>query len=122
MSNPYIKTLMWFCAAVFGVVSTAFGVAHALDDKYAKAADVAKVQADLLTQNTKIETATRSLQEQIEYQADVNRKRALETELLKFDLTPDARKTQVDKAMAQNYRREIREMMDRWNRAGKPLK
>jgi hypothetical protein len=120
--NPYIKGLTWFVGVMVMVATATYSAAEAVDRKYAKAAEVEQVKAEVVAQATKQEVAQKALITQIEYQADLNRKRALEDQLFRIDMTPEKAKTQTDRALGAKYKQELNDLNDRWNRAGKPLK
>jgi|OpeIllAssembly_1097287.scaffolds.fasta_scaffold56284_2 hypothetical protein len=120
--NPYVKGLVWFFGIAVGLVTSAFGAVEAFDRKYAKNDAVEQVKGEVVAQAKKQDDAQKALLLQIEYQADQNRKRTLEDQLFRIDMTPEKAKTQTDRALGAKYKQELNDLNDRWNRAGKPLK
>lgn len=115
MDNPMVKGLVWFVSITSGIAIVSVGAAFGMDERYSKKEDVAAVQV----QADKNAKETRKL---IEYQADLNRKRQIEDNLFQYNLKPDKQKTQADKAMAERYKLERQDLIDRWQREGQPLK
>ena len=114
-TNPTINALVWLGGIVLTVVGASIGGAFAADERYMK-----KEEALIAIKAANDEAkATRKL---IEYQADVNRKRQLEDNIFQYNLKPDKQKTQADKAMAERYKQERQDLMERWQREGMPLK
>lgn len=114
-TNPTINALVWLGGIVITVVTVSVGGAFAADERYVK-----KEEAIVAVQQAKQEAAeTRKL---IEYQSDLNRKRQLEDNIFQYNLKPEKSKTQADRAMVERYKLERQDLIDRWQREGKPLK
>jgi hypothetical protein len=120
--NPYVKGLVWFVGIAITIGTATLGGASAFDSRYAKADKVSEVEAMVVAQAKQSDAATKQLEKKIEYQADQNRKRSLEDTLFKINVTPDKQRTPVDNALKAKYEQEIREMNQRWNAMGMPLK
>jgi hypothetical protein len=120
--NPYVKGLVWFAGITFALVSSAISSATWVESRYAKTEEVQAVKNEVLAQASRADQANKKLQLQMEYQSDRNRKRSLEDQLFKFEMTPERQKTQTDRALSTKYKQEIQEMNDRWNKIGMPLK
>ena len=114
-ANPTINALVWLGGIVGTVVVASVGGAFAADARYVK-----KEEVQAVAQQT--DKATKELKEQIEYNADVNRKRQLEDNIFKYNLIPEKQRTQADKAMAERYKQERQDLIEQWQRQGKPLR
>jgi hypothetical protein len=114
-ANPTVNALVWLGGIVLAVVTASIGGAFAADERYMRK-DEAMVALKAANEEAK---TTRKL---IEYQADVNRKRQLEDNIFQYNLKPDKQKTQADRAMAERYKLERQDLIDRWQREGMPLK
>jgi len=113
--NPTINALVWLGGIVITVTTISVGGAFAADERYMKKAD-----AELAIQvQAKQADETRKL---IEYQSDAARKKQLEDNIFMFNLKKEKDKTTTDKAMVERYKQERQDMMDRWQREGRPLK
>jgi hypothetical protein len=113
--NPTIYALVWLGGIVITVTTISVGGAFAADERYMKKAD-----AELAIQvQAKQADETRKL---IEYQSDAARKKQLEDNIFMFNLKKEKDKTTTDKAMVERYKQERQDMMDRWQREGRPLK
>jgi alcohol dehydrogenase class IV len=115
MNNPTIKGLAWFVSITSGIAVVSVGAAFGMDERYSLKTDVVAVQV----QADKNARDTRKL---IEYQADLNRKRQIEDNLFQYNLKQDKQKTQADRAMAERYKQERQDLIERWMREGQPLK
>lgn len=114
-ANPTINALVWLGSIVFTITAASVGGAFAADARYMK-----REEAELaLAAQDKQAKETRKL---IEYQADLNRKRQIEDNIFQYNLKPDKAKTQADRAMAERYKLERQDLIDRWSREGMPLK
>lgn len=114
-SNPTINALVWLGGILITVVTVSMGGAYAADDRYMKKDEALKA---IQVQQQQAEE-TRKL---IEYQADVNRKRQLEDNIFMYNLKPERQRSQADRAMAERYKTERQDLIERWQREGKPLK
>lgn len=121
MANHNISALVWFV----GVIAAVIVGAAVVDDRYAHAVDF-RLQSEQMqtmnkSQSAQVDGLTSKLQTQIEYNADRQRKRLLEDQILRYDLTLDRDKKPIDRVLVQRYKSELQEMQERWNRARMPL-
>jgi len=114
-SNPTVNALVWLGGIVIAVVTASIGGAFAADERYMK-------KEEALSAMRVANEEAKETRKLIEYQADVNRKRQLEDNIFQYNLKPDKAKTQADRAMAERYKLERQDLIDRWQREGKPLK
>ena len=114
-TNPTINALVWLGGIIGAVVVFTVGAAFGADSRYMLKTE--GLQAIQVAAASAAET--RKL---IEYQADSNRKKQLEDNIFMYNLKPEKQKTQGDRAMVERYKLERQDMMDRWQREGRPLK
>jgi hypothetical protein len=97
-----------------------------LDGYFLHRAEGAEMKAEFTAQVATLTQAQQAqlstLQMQIEYSADQNAKRAIDTELFKLEQVPPQQLRPQDRALYQQLIRQRGELVDLWNKRGRPLR
>lgn len=72
--------------------------------------------------NTAQQAQLRLVQEQIEYSADQNAKRAIDNQLFQLEQIPPQMMKPQDRALYSKLLRDRQELVSVWNRRGRPLR
>lgn len=122
--NPLVKGLIWFVGIAVSISVTTTGVIAFADGRYHHRfpEDMYQRQAEALQVAAATDQKLDALRLQVEWSADNNAKRAIEGELFKLEQIPPQRLTPADRAIYEKLKRDRRELVDRWNRIGRPLR
>lgn len=94
--RPHATTISWIVGAVISIVSTAF----AIDQRYAHAEDVEKFKTE--------QSQAIVVQGQLQTQAlDMFRRQMLEDKIFELELIPQNKRTVVDNAKLERYKRQL---------------
>lgn len=120
--SPQAKFWTW----VVGIIVATAGVMLFLDGHFMRAAAGAEMKQEYTAQiaatNAAIVNANTATQLQIEYSADTNAKRAIDNQLFQLEQIPPQQLKPQDRALYQKLVRDRAELVDLWNRRGRPLR
>ena len=120
--SPQAKFWTW----VVGIVIASVGGWIFLDEHFMRAAAGAEMKAEYTTQiaavNAAVVNANAATQLQIEYSADQNAKRQIDNQLFQLEQIPPQQLRPQDRALYQKLVRDRAELVDLWNRRGRPLR
>jgi hypothetical protein len=116
--SPQAKFWTWVVAIVLGTA----GLMLFLDGHFMRAAEGAELRTQLAATNAAIVNASVQTQLQIEYSADTNAKRSIDNQLFQLEQIPPSQLKPQDRALYQKLVRDRAELVDLWNRRGRPLR
>ena len=93
--NPIKSTI-----SILTLVSMLVGGVISVDSRYAKAAEV-EMQQQSIVKETK-------------YAIDQLRKQSLEDKIFELELTPEDKRTQINKALLEKYKRDMQSINIKW--------
>jgi hypothetical protein len=115
-----------FWTWVLGIVIGTAGLMLFLDGHFLRAAAGAEMKAEYTAQiaatNAAVVNANAVTQMQIEYSADTNAKRSIDNQLFQLEQIPPQHLKPQDRALYQKLVRDRAELVDLWNRRGRPLR
>ena len=120
--TPQAKFWTW----VVGIVIATAGVMLFLDGHFLRAAVGAEMKADYTAQiaatNAAVLTSNAATQLQVEYSADQNAKRQIETKLFELEQIPIDKLKPQDRALYAKLQRDRDDIVKLWLQRGRPLR
>lgn len=120
--TPQAKFWTWIVSIVVGTAALMLF----LDGHFMRSADGAEMKRDYTVQiaatNAAVVSANAATQLQIEYSADTNAKRSIDNQLFQLEQIPPQQLKPQDRALYQKLVRDRAELVDLWNRRGRPLR
>lgn len=89
--------------SIFTLVSALFGGVLAIDSRYAKAEDIG-VQQQAIKENAR----------ETKFAIDQLRKQSIEDKIFEIELIPENRRTHIDKARLEKYKRDSQNIDTKW--------
>jgi hypothetical protein len=120
--SPAAKLGAW----VFAIAGGTLGAWLWLDSYFVHRAEAQAMKAEYtaqiaqIAQNSTAQTA--ELRLQIEYSADQNAKRQIDNTLFQLEQIPPAQMKPQDRALYSKLLRDRQELVNLWNRRGRPLR
>lgn len=115
-----------FWAWTIGIVTATTAILIGLDTTFARRADAEAMRiewkVDVAQLNTAQTLQLNTLQMDIQFATDQTAKRAIDTELFRLEQVPPQMLRPQDRALYQKLVRDRQEMVDLWNRRGRPLR
>ena len=119
---PIIKLLGWVISIVVGTL----GAWLWLDSYFVRRAEAASMKKEYTEQIAQVVAANNAqvneLKMQIEYSADQNAKRAIDNQLFQLEQIPQDKLKPQDRALYEKLKRDRAELVNLWNRRGRPLR
>ena len=120
--SPQAKFWTW----IVGIVIASIGGWLFLENFFLMRAEGMEMKRDYTAQiaatNSAVVNANMATQLQIEYSADTNAKRQIDNQLFQLEQIPPQQLKPQDRALYQKLQRDRAELVDLWNRRGRPLR
>jgi hypothetical protein len=120
--SPRAKFWTWVVGIVVGTV----GGWVFLETQFVRAADGAQMRAEYTAQiaatNATVAKTAAETNLQVEYSADQNAKRAIETKLFELEQIPPKQLKPADRALYQKLQRDRDDLVKLWLQRGRPLR
>ena len=113
--NALVKGLIWFAGIAASISIATAGIQGYADSRYQHRDEAIQLAAASDAQ-------MKLLNVQVEYSADQNQKSAIDRELFRIEQIPTPKLTPADRAFYERLKRERQELVERWMRAGRPLR
>lgn len=120
--SPRAKFWTWVVGIVVGTV----GGWVFLETQFVRAADGVQMRAEYTAQiaatNATVAKTAAETNLQVEYSADQNAKRAIETKLFELEQIPPKQLKPADRALYQKLQRDRDDLVKLWLQRGRPLR